>query len=463
MGRGELVAQLLLAGVFVNATFAAVFLGIGVTPAFSDSALRRYPLSRAGRLIARHATALLEPLWLLVLALVTGLALGFWVPHAFSLPALPAAVLFVVTNYFFACILMRLGAWAMSTRAGPLLIITAGSGLLLVAPLAPAVVARLATGADRTISGLTALGLTPPFAAAAALANADPRSAWLGLALLAGWAVVLCALSVVVDRLPLNSHTVAGALVTWDHPCDRVAAVFGPRFAPLAGKVLRYYVRGPVRSNYLVVLPAIAMLMWRRGAPEEVFLFALGVAPAVGFGSTIPIAMNLFGFDGRGLRRYFLLPVRSTQVFRTVALLGLLPGALLLPVALVAWLVFAPIHTDGRMFVELVCAGFGGLLFLHALGLWTTLLSPRAIPFRVAFGNRLSFAANALMFVTMGILFGLPWTLMTLGFETVVHAWWVAPLVLVGAAALYVATVKVGATVFASRREHIIALLEEGT
>jgi hypothetical protein len=141
----------------------------------------------------------------------------------------------------------------------------------------------------------------------------------------------------------------------------------------------------------------------------------------------------------------------------------LLPGALLLPVALVAWLVFAPIHTDGRMFVELVCAGFGGVLFLHALGLWTTLLSPRAIPFRVAFGNRLSFAANALMFVTMGILFGLPWTLMTLGFETVVHAWWVAPLVLVGAAALYVATVKVGATVFASRREHIIALLEEGT
>ena len=38
-----------------------------------------------------------------------------------------------------------------------------------MAPLAPAVVARLATGADRTISGLTALGLTPPFAAAAAL------------------------------------------------------------------------------------------------------------------------------------------------------------------------------------------------------------------------------------------------------------------------------------------------------
>lgn len=400
---------------------------------------------------------------MLVLTLVIGLALGFGVSHGFSFQAVPAAVLFVVTNYGFACILMRLGSWVMSTRAGPLLIIAAGSGLLLVVPLAPALVARLATRADGSIPGLTALGLTPPFAAAAAMAHTDPRSAWLGLALLAGWFVVLYALSVVAERLPLHSHTVAGALAKWDHPCDRIAAAFGPHMAPLAGKILRYYVRSPIRHNYIVVLPAVALVMHGRGTPEAAFLFALGVAPAVGFGSTIPIAMNLFGFDGRGLRRYFLLPIRAADVFRTVALVGLLPGALLLPVALVAWLAFAPIHTDWRMLTALVCAGFGGLLFLQAIGLWTTLLSPRAIPFRVAFGNRLSFAANALMFVTMGILFGLPWALTTLGFETVVRAWWVAPWVLVGAAAFYVATVKVGGTVFVARREHIIALLEEGT
>jgi hypothetical protein len=462
MGRGELVAQLFLAGVFVNATFAAVFLGIGVIPAFSDAALRRYPLSSAGRLVARHATALLEPLWLLVLTLVTGLAVGFWVSHGALLPGLPAAVLFVVTNYFVACILMVFGAWLMSTRAGPLLLITVGSGLLLVAPLAPALVARAATRPGGSIPGLTMLGLTPPFAAAAAMASRDLRSAWLGLALLAGWFIVLCVVSVVVERLPLHSHTIAGALAKWDHPCDRIAAAFGPPVAPLAGKILRYYVRSPIRYNYFVVLPAVALLMRHRGTSQALFLFALGVAPAVAFASTIPIAMNLFGFDGRGLRRYFLLPVRTAHVFRTVALVSLLPGALLLPVALVAWLIFAPIPMDGRMLTELVCAGLGGFLFLQALGLWTTLLSPRAIPFRVAFGNKLSFAANALMFVTLGILFGLPWALTTLGFEVVVRAWWMAPWILVATIAFYVATVQVGAMVFVTRREHIIALLEEG-
>ena len=151
---------------------------------------------------------LLEPLWLLVLTLVTGLALGFWVSHAPPLPALPAVVLFVVTNYFFACILMRLGAWVMSTRVGPLLIITAGGGLMLLAPLAPALVARLATRTGGSIAGLTALGLTPPFAAATAIANADRQSAWRGLVLVAGWSLVLCMLSVVVERLPLHARTV---------------------------------------------------------------------------------------------------------------------------------------------------------------------------------------------------------------------------------------------------------------
>jgi hypothetical protein len=57
----------------VFALFAAVLLGLGTNPTFSDAAVRRYPLSSFQRLGARHLVGLLEPLWILVLALDLGL------------------------------------------------------------------------------------------------------------------------------------------------------------------------------------------------------------------------------------------------------------------------------------------------------------------------------------------------------------------------------------------------------
>jgi len=330
----------------------------------------------------------------------------------------------------------------------------------MMAPLAPALLARVAIRHGGSLPGLAVLELTPPSTAATAMANPAHLSAWLGLLLLIGWSVGLGGVLIAVERLPLHSRTIAGAPADWDHPCDRIAAVFGARLAPLAGKVLRYYVRSPVRYNYLFILPAVAVFIHGE-SPGAAFMFAVGAAPAIGFASTIPIAMNLFGFDGHGLRRYFLLPVSGAQVFRTVALVSLIPGVVLIPIGLVAWVMFAPVHTDGRMITMLLSSGLAGLLFFSSLGLWTTLLSPRAIPFEVKFGNKLSFAANLLMFVTWGVLFGLPWVLKGLGFETVVGAWWVTPLFLVGAAALYMATLRSGATVFVARRERILALIED--
>ena len=460
VGRGELVAQLLLAGIYVNASLGAVFLGIGVTPVFADSALRRYPLSRTDRLLARHATALLEPLWLVVLALALGLAIGFCVSGLVS-PwlALPAAGIFVVTTYLFACVLVRLGAWILSIPAGALVIIVVGSGLMMMVPFAPALLARIAARGG-SVPGLAFLELTPPFAAARAIATTAAQSASAGLLLVIIWCIVLWVIVSAVQRLPVRSRTIAGASVVWDHPCDRIALLFGARMAPLAGKILRYYVRSPVRYNYFFALPAVALLA--HSEPREgAFLFALGAAPAVGFASTIPISMNLFGFDGQGLRRYFLIPIHAAGVFRTVAMVSLIPGTILVLIGLAAWLIFSPIHTDLRMATMLLCSGFAGLLFLHALGLWTTLLAPRTIPFGVAFGNKLSLAANLLMLVAMGILFGLPWALTRAGFETVVGAWWVTALLLAGAALFFLATLKAGAAVFAARRERIIALVEE--
>jgi hypothetical protein len=49
---------------------------------------------------------------------------------------------------------------------------------------------------------------------------------------------------------------------------------------------------------------------------------------------------------------------------------------------------------------------------------------------------------------------------MLLDLDTVLRFWWVAPVFLLGAAAGYLVTIRVGARVFISRREWLIELLE---
>ena len=244
--RGMLVAQIVLTAVYVNAAVAAVFLGILVNPVFSDQTLRRYPVSAAGRMAARHATALLEPLWIVVLALALGLAAGFWM-SGWGSPwiGLPAAGFFVVTSYLFACVLSRLVAWILSMPAGSLFIIAAGTGLIMMVPLLPAILVR--APARHGASGLAVLEAAPPFAAATAMASTAHVSASLGLLILIGWTVGLVVLLIAVERLPLHSSAIPSARATWDHPCDSIAAILGSRRAPLAGKMLRYYIRSAVR------------------------------------------------------------------------------------------------------------------------------------------------------------------------------------------------------------------------
>jgi hypothetical protein len=413
-------------------------------------------------MVARHTTALLEPLWMLVLAIGTGLALGF---SAFGLvpvwSALPAAVLFVIATYLVASVATSLRTWVQSMPGGSLLVVAAGSVLIVALPLAPAALARMSIRGG-TVPGLVLLGDTPPFAAASAIANPAPSAEIRALLLLAGWGAVLWMLLLVVERLPLYVSRAPRTPEVWSNSCDRIADLFGPQLAPLVGKQLRYYMRGPIRYNYLFVLPVVAMFASHRTSPSEIFLFVLGASPAVGFASTIPISMNLFGFDSHGIRRYFLLPVPMARVFQTTAAVGLLSGAVLIPVGIAAWLIFMHGHSDGRMVAMLLSAALSGLLFFGSVGLWTTLLSPRAMPFEVKFGNSLSPAANIVMFLTLGALFGLPLGLIAMGFETIVRWWWVWPLSVVPAAAVYVVTLRVGSSVFSARRERMIELIEQG-
>ena len=460
IGRGGMVAAVVLAGLHLNAAFASVFLGIGVNPALSDATLRRYPLSRASRLAARHVEALLEPLWLVVLALAIGLASGFAVMEVGSAwLAFPAALLFVISTYQLACLVTRVGEWVVSRPGGLLLIIVAGTGLMMAAPRAPVWLARVATRTEG-VSLPAFLEWTPPFTAARAMTRVASLQAFSGVVLLIAWCAVLAALLAVASRLPRRARSVSGAQARCDHPIDRVAALFGPGLAPLAGKMLRYYLRSPqTRYNYPLVLPLFGVMI-AMNSERDPFLFALGAAPALGTLATGTLSMNLFGFDGHGFRRYFLLPVQAADVLRTAALVGLIPGALLVPIGLVAWCALTPDPVTTRMALMLLCTGVGGLFVFQAGGLWTSLVAPRAIPFDMTFGNRLSLAANLLFILVMVVFFGLPLGLTALGTDAVLRAWWVAPFFLGGAVVVYVMTLRAGARVLVNRRERMLAAIE---
>ncbi len=191
------------------------------------------------------------------------------------------------------------------------------------------------------------------------------------------------------------------------------------------------------------------------------FLFTLGLIPLVGMMCTGALPLNVFGFDAGGFRRYLLQPVAPERILRATSLTGLIPGATLIPIALLLWLVFPPVHTDARMLAMLFSSAVVGWLLFHALGLWTSLLSPRPIEFNLQFGNKLSLAANVVFMGCFFVFFALlPQGLRVLGANTVMRYWWVAPLLMFATTGFYLLSLRAGAVVFAARRERMLSLLE---
>lgn len=258
----------------------------------------------------------------------------------------------------------------------------------------------------------------------------------------------------------MPSRTAAKAQVSWNSFYDRAAACFGAEMAPLAGKILRYYIRSPqMRYSYPIVVFSMFLAIVD---PRTKFLAAVGMISFVGSMCMGAMTLNIFGFDGAGFRRYYLLPITPARIFQATAIVPLILGASTVPLSLAIWFVFAPTRTEARMIAVLISSGFGGLFFYQALGLWTSLLSPRAIPFKSILGNKLSFPANALMWGSVVVCFGLPAILDRLGMKVVLEHWWTAPLILFMTIVLYVATLRAGAVVFSRRREIILSTIEKG-
>jgi hypothetical protein len=462
-GKTAVVLRIVLGGMFLTSLLASAMLGVGVAPAFSDAVLRRFPLRPRERFGVRHLTAILEPLWLLVLAIDVGVAAGCaTVGAGLAWAALPAAVLLLGSNYLAAQALITLVGRMMQTRLGR-------NALALVVVLgvclAPALSLPAAARSSGVLSSLAgAASVTPPFIAAAAMSSHGWRSLAPAVGLLA-WILGLAAGLVAVERWRPVARTTATATAAGDTLHDRVADLFGPTLAPLAGKMLRYCTRSPqVRLTTVLALPAFVLLVLQTGHGESAMRFPAALGGLALFAGTASggLSLNLFGFDGAGFRRYFLLPVTPSRVLLVAGVVVLLPGACLIPGGILLWAVHSPIRTDIRSLAMLASSGAVGLLLYSALGIWTSVLAPTAVEFDRTWGNKLSLPANAVLVAGILSFFGLVGAIRGLRIDddALVRHWWVTAALIPPTSLGYLLTVHVAGRIMMARRERMLETID---
>lgn len=464
MGKAEMVAQIVLGSLFVQATLSTVLLGFGLSAVFSETELRRYPMTALERRLARHITAIVDPFWFLVLALDLGLAIGLYAMGAAGFwAALASVLLLLVANYFLAR-LVALAVDRMIQRKGGSVLLLGGIMALSMIPGAlGAALKKNPELGDRIVAWLR---WTPPFGAAAAMTGSG-LVVLSGLMLVLSWILGLALAVVLLERRPPERQQAAVAgPISWRSPYARVAAWFGPEQAPLVEHWMRYYARNSrFRALYLLTLPLAGFLAYQMGTqgrhPAGVFIGALGVFPMSGFLCTSRFAVNLFGYTGGAFRRLFLLPIKPGDCLRAASYASVLLGSTLVLLALALWVGFAPVPRDARMAAMLLAMGLTGLFALNAAGLWTTLYNPRRGNYSATMGNDMSLAGNLLVIGSVLVpLMGVR-ILATRDPRWVsLGNWWMAAALAVAAAAFYYVSLAAVAPRFSGRRERMMATVE---
>jgi hypothetical protein len=461
-GKAEPIARGVLTVLFLEAVLAANILGFGMSAIFSETELRRYPLTAADRRLARHLTGILDPFWFLFLALQLGLMVGLYVLGAGSFWfGLIAVVLLFAANYLLARLVSLFIDQLMQRKGGGAILMV----FIITLSLGPSAVAPLLEKNPAMMTGLVQrLRYTPPFGAADAMLHSGLAGVY-GLATIITWIVGLTALLVWLEKRPPQRQAAASVKIEWDSPFDRAGAIFGPKMGPLVGHWLRFYGRNSrTRTLCLISLPLLGFLTFQMGqrmGPHSLLVAALGTIPMATFLGTSRISVNQFGYVGGAFRRYFLLPIDPAATLRAASFAAVTIGGSLLPVALLAWIVLVPYPFDGRMLAMLLCAGLTGLFVLNALGIWVTLFNPRKGNYDSNFGNDLSLGGNILVIGGMLVSLFLPRLLHKIQPALVSpESWWMYLPLPVLAVAFYLTTLKSAGPLFVARREVLLAVVE---
>jgi hypothetical protein len=402
-GHAGMVARISLSGIFLSAVMWTLLLGFGMNAVFSESELRRYPLSAGDRRLVTFFIGIADPFWFLILLCDLGLAVGIYVFGSASLGlGLPAVLLLVASNYALARTLGMLIDRLAETKMGSSLMLLL---IMSVSMLPSLLIPLLRHNPGLTDRVLAVLRFTPPFAAADAITASGTQAYW-GLLLVAAWFAAFMLALVWVEKNPFRGRAVQTKAAGWDNRFERIGALFGATNAAMVGFWLRFYSRNSrVRTLYFLGLPLAAFLTFslarQRNGPPDWFAAAMGAMPVLGYMGTSRIAVNQFGYTGGGFRRFFLLPADPGAALRAASYASLLMGAGMIPLGLIAWLAFIPRARDGREVFMLLCSAATGLLVFNGMGLWSTLYGPRKGNYTSAVGNDLSAAGNVVVFTCM--------------------------------------------------------------
>ena len=461
-GRAERIAQGVLTALFVSATITSVVLGFGLNEVFSDTELRRYPLKQGERRFARHCTGIADPFWFLFLALYLGLAFGLYLYGSGNLALGVAAVLALFVCNYLAAQVVGLGIERLMQQKGGSFLLPVVIMIVAFTPSLAVPMLRKNPAAGR--AAIQALSYTPSFGAGTLMTRTD-AAAYRGLGLIAWWGLGLTAALVILERRPPRIRVVQTTRIKWDTPFARVAALCGPRYAPLVEHWLVFLFRCKrFRLSYLMSLPLVPflLLVWtRQTARGDPFAGALGVFAIAGLAPAAAFLVNQFGYVGSGFRRYFLFPMDPADALRasSFTLIGLCSVYLVL--ATLAWVLFAPVAWNARGLVMLLASGMFGLFAFHGAGLWTTLYGARRCDPNKTMGNDLSLAGNL---VVMGGMIGVLMSPMIVGqihkgLITPDH--WLVVVALAGlAACFYFASLRQTTALLLSRRERLLAVVE---
>jgi hypothetical protein len=435
LGEGEAITRGVLTGLLVTAITTSLFFGIGSRAAFSDAALRRFPLSSTERLAVRHLIGLIDPIWFLLSASAFGLAVGLALAGAGSLVfGLVAAPLFIVASYLIAVLLLSIIDRVLQSSAGAALL-----SVLSLAALSFSGMAVLWVMQEHVLHAVDrGLSFAPSGLAAAAMAGKDLIAVGLNVTLLFIWCVLLLALVGWVERRPGSRHSLAvgkSGSLNLDSVYDRVADLFGAAMAPLVGKALRYYLRSNRVRFGLASTPVFAFLgrYLAHGTGDSFeFYFTLAFFSFLGFSGPSSMALNQFGSDDEGVKRYAVLPVSFGAPIRAGNIAALVLGGAVIPPAVAFWALITRVSVDWRMIVMLFGSSLAGLLLFNGLSMWTTVLSPRRIEFTSIMGNRLPLGGNLVLMGGFIVILGINFALLGVKLNTVLAHWWV-PLAVAGA------------------------------
>jgi hypothetical protein len=461
-GKAELVAQIVLGSLFFQALMATVIMGFGMNAMFSETELRRYPVNALERRLARHLIAIIDPFWLLVVALELGLVAGLSALGAGS-PGLGliAVLLLFLCNYAFARVFGLVVDRAMQNKGGAAAVMVVVISALIAAGQLPRLIQHNPWIGE---AALRVLRYTPPFGAAAAVTRGGMEAA-SGLLFIVLWLLGLGAALVALESRPPQRQRAETTAMSFDSPYDRLAAWFGAENGPLIAHWWRFYVRNSrFRVLTLLSLPLVGFLTYnfgmRRGG-SNLFAAALSTFPILTFLGPSRITVNQFGYVGGGFRRYLLLPTDPAAALRAGSFASMLIGVPLIPLAAIAWVVLAPVQFDARMLFMLLAAAVTGLLVFHGLSLWATIFGARRGNYNQSLGNDLSLVGNIVVVGGIFTFLMVPQILAKLAPAVVApDNWWIALLPVTAAIAFYLVSLRAATVLFRRRHEHLMAVVE---